>query len=180
MLGYKIAVGIDRENGPFPVMVELEIPDDAIVVTPNDGVEVVVCNNVSSRIGVDKEFYSIKKYRTDKVKVISIIPENIFKVKKWNGKAYSLYRLYYFSNFYDEEETYFIGKEMETYLDRDVTLSCGPGFHFFKTRNDAQIFYENDTFHWGVNIISYLQKIWCKHIRSFYLLDYKDLVKLSE
>lgn len=180
MKGYKIAVGIDRENGPFPVMVELEIPNDAVVVTPNDGVEVEVYNNVGSRIGVDKEVYSIKKYRTNKVKVINIIPENEFEVKEWNGKAYSLYSLGNFPDYYDEKDVYFIGKEMKTYLSRDVTYSCGPGFHFFKTGADALMFYKSDTCHWVANIISNLQKVWYKHIHRSYYPTYKTLVELSK
>ena len=180
MKGYKIAVGIDRENGPFPVMVELEIPDDAIVITPRDDVEVEVYNNVGSRIGVDKEFYSIKKYRTNKVKVINIIPENKFEVKEWNGKAYPLYGLGNFPDYYDEEDVYFIGKEMKTYLSRDVMLSCGPGFHFFKSGNDALMFYINDKCHWAANIISNLQKTWDRLIYRSYLPTYETLVELSK
>ena len=37
MIGYKIAIGIARNIGPFPVMVELEIPEYATVVKPNRG-----------------------------------------------------------------------------------------------------------------------------------------------
>lgn len=36
MKGYKVAVGIDKEKGPFPVVIGLEIPVDAIVVAPVD------------------------------------------------------------------------------------------------------------------------------------------------
>ena len=181
MLGYKIAVGIDRENGPFPVMVELEIPDDAVVVTPNDGVELEgYYYNVGDEIELVKETCFIKKYRTNKVKVINIIPENEFEVKEWNGKAYSLYSLGNFPDYYDEKDVYFIGKEMKTYLSRDVMLSCGPGFHFFKSGNDALMFYTNDKCHWATNIISHLQKTWRTHSHTVYSPSYEVLVKLSK
>lgn len=180
MLGYKIAVGIDRENGPFPVMVELEIPDNATIIMPRDMIRVNSYIYVDSRIGIIEEPYFIKKYRTNKVKITNIIPENNFMIKEWNGKAYSLYRL---SNFFCEHyigEIYFIGKEMETFLDKDNMISCGRGFHFFKTKNDAQIYYENDKTYWAANIISDLRKSWHGHIHTFYSPDYKYLIKLSE
>ena len=38
MIGYKIAVGIDKVKGPFEVMVELEIPVDNVgVENSNEG-----------------------------------------------------------------------------------------------------------------------------------------------
>lgn len=179
MKGYKIAVGIDRENGPFPVMIELEIPDDAVVITPRDSIKVNIYSDVGSRIGVTKGTYSIQKYRTDKVKVINIIPADEFEVKKWNGKAYSLFILSDFYPNYCSKEVYSIGKEMETYLDRDNTLSCGRGFHFFKTKNDTLMFYEDVSSYWVSNIIHSLQRTWYNHIQTFYSPDYETLVELS-
>lgn len=136
MIGYKIAIGINRDYSAFPVLVTLEIPEDAIIVRPI------------------KEFdttYQIQKLRTDKAKVIEIKPVEQFVdfAKNWNRKAYSAFVLYYSDC--TEEVFRFYYEEGETLLDDlclDKTESCCRGIHFFETEYDAYsfLFFDPDKF----------------------------------
>ena len=142
MIGYKIAIGINRDFGAFPVLVKLEIPEDAIIVRPV------------------KEFdttYQIQKLRTDKAKVIEIKPVEQFVdfAKNWNRTAYSAFLLYLSD--YVEQVPRFCYEEGETLLDDlclDEQESCCRGIHFFETEYDAYSFLFFDPYKFITTVIS--------------------------
>lgn len=152
MTGYKIAISIDRERGPFISMVELETLEDSIIITPNDKIPVYI--NLAEQLvitplygsDVDKE-RGIRKYRTDRAVVRDINPVYPSKSRDWNLKAYSIYQLAEVMEFI---RSFGAGKPSENYpfvyakdkiissvLDVNVSEPCGMGIHFFETMADA-------------------------------------------
>lgn len=170
MKGYKIAVGIDKEYGPFPVMVELDIPEDAIVVVPEDkvAVEVENCSDVGYRILPRTEVKLIQKCRTNKVKVVGMYPLMSF-VSKWNHKAYSFFELnkiracLYGNPYYNFDciTIYSIGAELFETVWRSKKQSCGPGINYFESAEDAENYYYCDTNSWALNLMHRFRNIWC-------------------
>lgn len=138
MKGYKIAVGVSREIGFFPVMVELDIPETACVVKP--------------LLGTFVNFDIIDKYRTDECTVVSIENFTNAECQDWNGKAFSLFELVdYWLNDYDTSAIctiYEKNYEIASYVDKDITVNCGQGIHFFASKVDAKGFYYNDLKSW--------------------------------
>jgi hypothetical protein len=129
MIGYKIAIGINRDYGVFPVLVTLEIPKDAMIVRPIEEFDTT---------------YQIQKLRTDKATVIELKPveQYVDFAKNWNMKAYSAFLLYH-SNFTKEECFGFCYEKGETLISDlclDKTESCCRGIHFFETVYDAYSF----------------------------------------
>lgn len=145
MVGYKIAIGINRDYHAFPVLVTLEIPKDAIIVRPVEEFDMT---------------YRIKKLRTDKAKVIEVKPieQYVDFAKNWNRKAYSAFLLYQsdctekvFRLYYKE------GEKLLSDLCLDKTESCCRGIHFFETEYDAYSFLFFDPHKFIKTIISYFK-----------------------
>jgi hypothetical protein len=145
MIGYKIAIGVSEEHGFFPVMVELEIPEDATVVKPLIGVPLFVENDVDV----------FTKYRTNTCKVIKVYPLDNKSYDDWNGNAFSIYEL---ANWYTDIQTvYKVGSTISVkYVDEDIEHDCGNGIHFFKSADDAERFYNSDISEWAYDIVSKL------------------------
>jgi hypothetical protein len=156
MIGYKIAVGIDRKNGPFPVLVKLEVPEDATIVRPFDGIKLEILNRC---------FFSertLHQLRTDKAKVLEINPVSTWEnyLEDWNGKAYSVYSLSRDINMNISGHVfcYEEGKEVSSYLDLDERYSCVPGIHLFESNADAVEYLLFDDYF--MNCINKFSKVW--------------------
>ena len=177
MLGYKIAVGFDREIGPFPVIITLEIPNDALVICPIQGAL------LSPNIGRE----SIKKYRTDMAKILKIFPIIPIKDLNWNGKAYSLFNLYNFTWIENGEDSlvlgngrlvlgqqfsYEVNEELVCNLNKDTEVACAEGIHFFATKYDTMLYYNHDNSLWAQHILEKLKMYW--------LYYWKDIRVLAE
>lgn len=166
MLGYKVAVGFDRETGPFPVIVTLEIPKDALVVCPIEGMR------LDSTIGIE----SIKKYRTDKAKVVEINPMKPRKNLDWNGKAYSLFHLYNFTwieknrLFLGQQFSYEVNEELVCNLDKSVEVSCCEGIHFFETVGDTMLYYNYDNIDWVGYVLNKVKSYWIYYCKDINIL----------
>ena len=160
MIGYKIAVGVTKVAGFFPVLVTLEIPDSAKVITPVDG---VACRDQKNR------GFEIKKYRTNKctVKDISEFHLDTFNngeplipdITGWDHVAYSLYEiLLHFKYRYYGIHAIMSRINMTRYtkgaiisvdnLDERVENDCGKGIHFFKSIEDVRNYYSSDSAEW--------------------------------
>jgi len=153
MVGYKVAVGIDRKNGPFPVLVKLEVPEDATIVMPLDGIKLNYC------------FFSkrtLHQLRTDKAKVLEMKPVSTWEnyLEDWNGKAYSIYILSRDSSMSISSYVfcYEEGKEVSSYLDPDERYLCVPGIHFFESIGDAAEYLLFDNY--LMNCINKFRKAW--------------------
>lgn len=129
MIGYKIAVGVYKHRA-IPILVTLDIPEDAEVVYPNDDYYVPFVKHEDQ----------IKKLRTNKAKVIAM--SNLRSANlKTPDKAYSLYEL---RHQWKVETVYKIGAVVESHLNKDVTTRCAPGIHFFETPEDAMQYYRGE------------------------------------
>lgn len=121
MKGYKFCFGelpkVEKENGkwklkntnPFMCLVELEIPEDATVVSQETQT-------------LPSSLASVEKHRTNKATVTKI--HGGFK------EAFSAW---------DEEFKYVEGKEVVPTLpfDPDENKPCSSGIHFFKTKEEV-------------------------------------------
>ena len=132
MIGYKIAVGIDRKNGPFPVLVKLEVPEDATIVIPFDGIRLASCS-FSGR--------TLHQLRTNKAKVLEMKPVSTWEnySEDWNRKSYSIYILSRDFNMgiSSPDFCYEEGEEVSSYLVVDERYTCAAGIHFFESIGDA-------------------------------------------
>ena len=145
MIGYKVAVGVSEKHGFFPVMIELEIPKDATIITPLFGVQLF---NKNGDLDV------VPKYRTNTCKVIKIYPLYEKSYDDWNGNAFSVYELI---NLYDIITVYKVGNTVSVkHVDEDVKHDCGNGIHFFGSSDEAERFYSNDASQWVHSIVSKL------------------------
>lgn len=151
MIGYKVAIGIDKVKGPFPVIVVLEIPEDATVVVP------------TQKVLLDAPI-DITKLRTDKAIVIDMYP--LYREHtdlNWNGLAFSAYELTCVEIYYYDQKintVYKIGKHMISDLAMDETESCGKGIHYFKSEEDARLYYSYDYTGWFYGILYNLKVEW--------------------
>jgi len=143
MIGYKITIGVSEAHGFFPVIVELEIPDDATIITPLLGIPL---------FGKNGELELVTKYRTNTCKVVKVSPLDVhpFDNKSyddWNGNAFSIYEL---ANCYmDIRTVYKVGNTITLrYVDEDIKHDCGDGIHFFGSAEDAEKFYNGDATSW--------------------------------
>ncbi len=186
MIGYKIAIGIARNIGPFPVMVELEIPEYATVVKPNRGF-------------VTKNFYHLRDMRTNTAKVMHIRPvdywyvtdstnpdkvifksNGVLEPQNWNGKGYSAHDFCYVNKavtgndifYYKEGDTVRVD---EIFLDANET--CVSGIHFFETEKDALIYLVDDCGEFMCSAIEFMRNVWNNNT----ILPIKQVLKrLSE
>lgn len=134
MIGYKVAVGIDERYGAIPVLVTLEIPEDAEIVCPNTTLNTLLPTFINP----------IKKLRTNKAKVTAM--SNLRSPNhKTPDKAYSLYEL---GHQHKVETIYEIGAVVESYLDKDITLRCARGIHFFEKLKDFRYYYCGEEGRW--------------------------------
>ena len=143
MKGYKIAVGISEKYGFFPVMVELEIPDGAVIVEPLLGIPLF------SEIGM----LDLKpKYRTNICKVTKVYPIEDKSYEDWNGNAFSIYEL--INLIVGIRTVYKVDNTISVkYIDEDVKHDCGGGIHFFGCVHDAERFYSHDPMSWAYGCI---------------------------
>lgn len=142
MIGYKIAVGVSKTHGFFPVMIELEIPEDATIVKPLIGMPLFGENG----IGV------VTKYRTNTCKVVKVYPLDNKSYDDWNGNAFSVYEL---ANMCMNIRTvYKVGITISVkYVDKDIKHDCGDGIHFFGSVDDAEKFYNGDGMSWAYSTL---------------------------
>lgn len=132
MIGYKIAIGVSEKHGFFPVMVELEIPDDAIIINP-------IC--------------ATDKYRTNKCKVVSVykLIDEHQVYEDWDGNAFSIWELieYWVCSEGIVTIVYKIGREiLLNDIDTNVHEVCGSGIHFFRDKQLATEYYFDDPTEW--------------------------------
>lgn len=140
MVGYKIAVGVSSAHGFFPVMVELEIPEDATVVKPLIGVPLFGKNDLDV----------VTKYRTNTCKVTKVYPLDNESYDDWNGNAFSIYELENWNTDTDIQTVYKVGSTISVkYVDEDIEHDCGNGIHFFGSADDAERFYSNNATQWA-------------------------------
>lgn len=118
---------------------ELEVPDDAIIVAPLFGIPLFDGNGVLELI---------KKYRINTCKVTKVYPLDTESYDDWNGNAFSIYEL---ENMYTDIQTvYKVGSTISVkYVDEDITHDCGDGIHFFGSVDGAERFYSNDATQWA-------------------------------
>ena len=177
MKGYKLAIGIDKNTGPFIVMVVLDIPEDARVVTPTEKVSLI-------------DHPDIIKLRTDKAKVIDIRP--LFPEKHqnlvWNGLAFSVHEIRYSFAYTPDMRTsiktiYKVGETVVSDLLLDTNVSCGQGIHYFNSEEDAMQFYLEDVTNWFGRVFSSLVDDWIWFYNNYEgctNLTKELMVKLSE
>ena len=168
MTGYKLGVGIDRKEGPFPVVIVLEIPEDATVVTPID------------KVRLDGHT-PITKLRSNKAVVVDLYPLNRERTDlNWNRLAFSGYELNYMYAHCDDRKIktiYKIGKDISSDISMNVKESCGRGIHYFQSELDMQLYYDYDLSSWFGGVMCSLTRSW-KGFDSVYARDV--LVRLSE
>lgn len=168
MTGYKVAVGIDEKEGPFPVIVKLDIPEDATIVIPEDKVAIEDYSDIGTRILLRTEPKLIQKCRTNKVKVVEMWPLGDV-VFNWNHKAYSFFELDFVRNrlvidfnynCFDRIITYSSGKELYEPVLLSKKEACGPGINYFNSLEDARDYYCNDIYEWAANLMLLFKQIW--------------------
>ena len=177
MIGYKIAVGAYKGEGFFPVMVVLDIPDDADVIEPFEGVRVY-----SHDMMLCCEY---PKYRTDKCTVTDVYPLDDKERPDWEPVGYSMWdmigycRNYELSVLYDKlkisditcysrnKSLYVVG------IDTSPELSCGRGIHFFRKKEEAREYYYNDITKWFYEEIYSLNTV----IRSISKFNGPEILK---
>lgn len=169
MTGYKITVGFNND-GPFPALVTLEIPEDAVVVKPREYMSIKCFHNG------DNSTLEFPKMRTNKAKVVNIEPlASEDSVDGWNKKAYSLFCLsnIYTENFGNEVRIpsqffYKTGEEVVSdFFDNNCLIACTCGIHFFETKTAAGYFYYQESVHWGLNIVQTIKKYWIRFPEEF-------------
>lgn len=172
MIGYKIAVGVSEEHGFFPVIVELEIPEDAIIVTPLLGIPL---------FGKNGELELVTKYRTNTCKVVKVSPLDVhpFNNKSyygWNGNAFSIYELV---NWYMCIRTVYKVCNIISvkYVDEDIKHDCGDGIHFFGSADDAEKFYNGDAMSWVYSALLSLNGTVVSFVEGDDLFIYRDVIK---
>lgn len=170
MNGYKIAIGIDRNIGPFPVMVELEIPEYATVVKPNRGF-------------VTKNFYHLVDMRTNTAKVMRVRPvdywyvadptnpdkviliksNGVLEPKDWNGKGYSAHDFCYVNKVVTGNDIFYYKEGDIVSIDEiclDASETCVSGIHFFETEKDALIYLVDDSNEFMYSAIEFMHNVW--------------------
>lgn len=111
-------VELSSEYDVISVVLKLEIPEDALVVTP------------------DNDLYSLAKSPI-KHRCSCAIPVSAAVVSAIIYGSLLLENLVLFSRF-DPHFTYEIGKlAIPDYFDADIRHVCGNGIHFFETEEDA-------------------------------------------
>lgn len=123
MIGYKVAISIDKKFGPFLVTVRLDIPETSKVVVPENG----------------------NKLRCDYAKVTNMVPfpfcQRLSHLRLESPdvvptEAYSIYELasFYKSNGATYIKTkYVVGSAISSILDFSTNVECAPGIHFFRS-----------------------------------------------
>lgn len=186
MKGYKVAVGIDKKKGPFPVVIGLEIPVDAIIIAPVDKLH-FYDPNYDYRLEMSFNIIPgipgnglIQKYRTDKVRVVSMWPLEDF-VTEWNHKAYSFFELLHIRSYFVIESPkviYTAGKEIHEDVLQNQAVSCGPGINYFASIEDAKNYYYNDTTSWAFDLMHGFSRLWCsENVTNFEDNKLKKLLK---
>ena len=172
MKGYKLAIGIDKVKGPFPVIVVLDIPEDATVVVP---VQKVALDNHPT-------ITKIRKLRSDRATVVDMYPlDKECTDWNWNRLAFSAYELNYMEVYCDLQRIntiYKIGKDIVSDITMDEKESCGTGIHYFESEEDMMLYYDYDLSHWFREILEYLELDWYSQGYSVYARDI--MIKLSE
>lgn len=168
MIGYKIAVGIDRKNGPFPAMVTLNIPDDATVIRPTKPIKLgLYGGSIKSN-----NLINIYELRTDKATVLDVRPVDEYKekVEDWNGKAYSVYLMNHYAGLskYINYFSYQKGEELFTDLCMDDSIVCAQGIHFFLTEHDANNYLLLDENYYIMSSLYDFDVWWKNRYNKFY------------
>lgn len=166
MIGYKLAVGVCKDEGFFPVLVRLEIPEDADIVkptTPGFTMKNPANFNLSDAINFslsgEDTTISFSKYRTNKCNVLNVYALDGKECPNWNKVGYSLYEIIQYVRWGFEGITEYYEKEsLESYLNLDTRVSCGHGIHFFETEYIAKAYYFEDENQWFATGIDRLNK----------------------
>ena len=137
---------MDENIGFFPVIVELEIPEDAKVVKPNVGQPLLNPLN--------DEYVHVSKYRTDKCTVKALDPLFGGIPRDWdtNAKALSLWELMDYISYGTKcvlHTVYKVGAEITLdAISESVYDECGTGIHFFDDKETARNYYFYDSSRW--------------------------------
>lgn len=193
MVGYKVAIGLDKIKGPFLALVELETYDDSTVVSPirniiitfdghsRSDVALRVLGSLPPEKKLDGNRMEIKKYRTNRAIVKSVMPFDKSDVRDWNGKAYSIFDL---SRWIHGEcamsldampcfpLSYIDEKCIVSALDRKRVNPCGEGIHFFMEKEDAILYTVFDVEEYVLNVF--------RRILAGWLVCNSHLIRLSE
>lgn len=160
MIGYKLAVGVCKDEGFFPVVVKLEIPEDAKVVKPiAPGFRKVYKQELPDGYHFTLSTKDFPKYRTDKCKVLNIYALDEKEHPNWNGVGYSLYRIIQYLRYNCSDITEYHEKMMlVSDLDLNQERSCSKGIHFFETEEVARAYYCEDEDEWFLDGITLLNE----------------------
>lgn len=163
-IGYKLAVGVCKDEGFFPVVVKLEIPKEAEVVEPTVPGFKVVCNKIPSVSNFSVSLFgeeatiSFPKYRTNKCKVLNTYALDGKERPNWNRVGYSLYGIAQYMGYRCRDITEYHEKtELVSNLDLSHKRGCSEGIHFFETEEIAKTYYFEDIDQWfseGINVLN--------------------------